>query len=297
MGGFETTAHTLSFTLFALAANPHVQARLAAELAAAGLLHRPGCPARQLEPDDLRMLPYLCNVLKESMRMYPVVAGIPRCAASRATSRKRTFLPAVHAAARAHCSTRRGARARRFTTQTTQVGDYLVPPGVFVYVLFHRLHNNAKYWRQPDVFRPERWEVPSLLELAEHRDKVPGGERAGGAQHAEPASSGDEAKVYLPFSEGSRSCVAQACTASLCCNSDSAPSRHKAIQLCIAHTAAAEPGADGAARHAGCALLQFHVRVGRSHGGPRGCARQGDDGFDAAHARRCVDALHTTSVI
>ena len=88
MGGFETTAHTLSFTLFALAANPHVQARLAAELAAAGLLHRPGCPARQLEPDDLRALPYLCNVLKESMRMYPVVAGIPRCAASRAPSRE-----------------------------------------------------------------------------------------------------------------------------------------------------------------------------------------------------------------
>jgi cytochrome P450 len=255
MGGFETTAHTLSFTLFALAANPHVQARLAAELAAAGLLHRPGGPARQLEPDDLRMLPYLCNVLKESMRMYPVVAGIPRCAASRATSRKRTFLPAVHAAARAHCSTRRGARARRFTTQTTQVGDYLVPPGVFVYVLFHRLHNNAKYWRQPDVFRPERWEASSQAEPAEHSDKSLGG--AGGAQHAESASSSEEAKVYLPFSEGSRSCVAQACTASLCCNSDSAPSRHKAIQRCIAHAAAAEPGADGAARRAGCALLQF----------------------------------------
>ena len=112
----------------------------------------------------------------------------------------------------------RGARARRFTTQTTQVGDYLVPPGVFVYVLFHRQHNNAKYWHQPDVFRPERWDAPGPSEPAEHRDKVPGGEHAGGAQHVDSASSSDEAKVYLPFSEGSRSCVAQACTASLCCS-------------------------------------------------------------------------------
>lgn len=80
MGGFETTAHTLSFTLFALATNPAVQARMAEELAAAGLITRDGIPARQLEYDNLRALPYLCNVLRESMRMFPVVAGIPRSA-------------------------------------------------------------------------------------------------------------------------------------------------------------------------------------------------------------------------
>ena len=80
MGGFETTAHTLSFTLFAVATNPAVQARMAEELAAAGLITRHGIPARQLEYDNLRALPYLCNVLRESMRMFPVVAGIPRSA-------------------------------------------------------------------------------------------------------------------------------------------------------------------------------------------------------------------------
>ena len=81
MGGFETTAHTLAFTLAALAMHPDVQARLAAELDAAGFVGRAERPARQLEYDDLRGLPYLCNVLRESMRMFPVVAGIPRCAA------------------------------------------------------------------------------------------------------------------------------------------------------------------------------------------------------------------------
>lgn len=81
MGGFETTAHTLTFTLAALAMHPDVQARLAAELYAAGLVGKAERPARQLEYDDLRSLPFLCNVLRESMRMFPVVAGIPRCAA------------------------------------------------------------------------------------------------------------------------------------------------------------------------------------------------------------------------
>ena len=81
MGGFETTAHTLSFTLAALAMHPAVQARLAEELNAAGLVASAERPARQLAYNDLRALPYLCNVLRESMRMFPVVAGIPRCAA------------------------------------------------------------------------------------------------------------------------------------------------------------------------------------------------------------------------
>lgn len=97
---------------------------------------------------------------------------------------------------------------RRFTTQTTQVGDYLVPPGVFVYVLFYRLHNNAKYWHEPSEFRPERWEA--LGESPVHRaDCHHAGESTSDAQKPESASSSDEAKVYLPFSEGSRSCVAQ----------------------------------------------------------------------------------------
>ena len=100
---------------------------------------------------------------------------------------------------------------RRFTTQPTQVGDYMVPPGVFVYILFHRLHNSAKLWHEPDAFRPERWdaqpakEPPGMPhEAAESRDAAAG---IPGAAAAE-LDRGD-AKAYLPFSEGSRSCVAQ----------------------------------------------------------------------------------------
>lgn len=80
MGGFETTAHTLSFTVFCIADNLDVQDRIAAELTSLGLLrgHNGKSEARGLEYEDLPKLSYLDSVLKESMRMFPVVAGFPR---------------------------------------------------------------------------------------------------------------------------------------------------------------------------------------------------------------------------
>ena len=78
MGGFETTAHTLSFTMFSIATNPDVEAKIVEELSAMGLMDAPGKLARPLQHDDLRNLSYISNVIKEAMRKYPVVAGFPR---------------------------------------------------------------------------------------------------------------------------------------------------------------------------------------------------------------------------
>lgn len=79
MGGFETTAHTLAFTLFSIATNPEVEAKLLQELESLGLLTSMDGPGRRLQHDDLRKLAYTSNVIKEAMRKYPVVAGFPRC--------------------------------------------------------------------------------------------------------------------------------------------------------------------------------------------------------------------------
>lgn len=79
LGGFATTAHALSYTLFSLAAKPALQRTIEAELAAAGLLTPRVQAQRKVEHDDLRSLPYLANVVKESLRLFPVIAGVPRC--------------------------------------------------------------------------------------------------------------------------------------------------------------------------------------------------------------------------
>ena len=78
MAGYETTAHTLSFTLYNIAAYAHVQKQVTQELQATGLLLSTGQVGRELLFEDLRDLPYLNSVLKESMRMFPVVAAFPR---------------------------------------------------------------------------------------------------------------------------------------------------------------------------------------------------------------------------
>jgi fatty acid synthase len=69
---FETTAHSIAWALYEIAADPAVQDKVAAELAAAGLL---GPGARQLEFADLAGLTYLNVVLKESMRLHPVASS------------------------------------------------------------------------------------------------------------------------------------------------------------------------------------------------------------------------------
>ncbi|KAF5831541.1 cytochrome P450 [Dunaliella salina] len=74
IAGFDTTATTLVWALYDIARHRHMQQRIKEELAAAGLLQVEGAPlARALEWSDWNAFPYLNMVLKESLRVHPVV--------------------------------------------------------------------------------------------------------------------------------------------------------------------------------------------------------------------------------
>src|SRR5690606_15775422 len=64
VAGHETTARTMTFAWYALAANPHVAERLHEELD--GVLG-----GRAPSTEDLRQLPYTLRVIKEVLRLYP----------------------------------------------------------------------------------------------------------------------------------------------------------------------------------------------------------------------------------
>ncbi|MCS7478754.1 cytochrome P450 [Umezawaea endophytica] len=74
VGGTETTAATLSWAFHLLAANPHVEAELHAELDAL-------VPSNVVRHEDLPQLPVLTSVIRETLRLHPTLLVITRKAA------------------------------------------------------------------------------------------------------------------------------------------------------------------------------------------------------------------------
>ncbi|RSN05696.1 cytochrome P450 [Nonomuraea sp. WAC 01424] len=96
--------------------------------------------------EDLRRLTYTAAVLEEVMRLYPPVWALTRVA-----------------------------------REDDEVGGYRVPAGADVLISPYTLHRHPAYWRDPDAFRPERFE---------------------------PGAPSDRPRyAYIPFGAGPRFCV------------------------------------------------------------------------------------------
>jgi len=114
--GHETTANTLTWAFYYLAQNPSVLKELQKEV--------DGALAGQRLPtvEDLPKLPYTLQVIKETMRIQPTVAMIPR-----------------------------GVR------QDAALGEYQIEGGSIVLVSPYVQHHDPRHWQNPDVFDPERF--------------------------------------------------------------------------------------------------------------------------------------------
>ncbi|MEI5006552.1 cytochrome P450 [Streptomyces sp. PmtA] len=115
LAGHETTATSLAFALHLLARHPEEQSRARAE--AVRILG-----GRTPEAYDLDALPYLTQVLKEAMRLYPAAPVVGRRAVADAV-----------------------------------VGGHTIPAGADVVVAPWVTHRHPRYWEDPDRFDPERF--------------------------------------------------------------------------------------------------------------------------------------------
>jgi cytochrome P450 len=113
--GHETTANTLVWAFHYLDQNPHVLDTLHAEVDS--VLN--GCSPTLA---DLRSLPYTLMVIKETMRIEPTVAIIPRA-----------------------------------LLEDVELGGYRLEKGSIVFIPPYIVHRDARWWSSPDKFDPDRF--------------------------------------------------------------------------------------------------------------------------------------------
>jgi cytochrome P450 len=115
LAGHETVASALTWTWYLLAANPDVTEKLHSEL-------NKVLNGRLPEVSDLESLSYAKMVFAESMRIYPPVWIIGRCA-----------------------------------LRDVNINGHIIPKGSYVHVSQFLMHRDPRYFPEPERFDPERW--------------------------------------------------------------------------------------------------------------------------------------------
>ncbi len=141
LAGHDTSASSLIWWSWCMASHPRAQQQALDEVDAV-------LAGRAPTAADVSALPWITATFKESMRLYPPIAGL---------------------------------MTRRATAPLT-VGEYQIPAGAMVRLTPWVLHRDARWFPEPEAFRPERW-MPQ----------------------AEPPPRG----AYLPFGLGPRVCLGQ----------------------------------------------------------------------------------------
>jgi cytochrome P450 len=136
LAGHETSSTAVSWTLFALACHPAVQAKLRAELRT--------CPTDSPTMEQLNALPYLEGVVRESLRLYAPVSGTVRIS--------------MHDA---EIPLQKPFTDKRGVLQST----VRVSKGDLVAIPIRLLNRSTEIWGEDaNEFRPERWDdVPEAV--------------------------------------------------------------------------------------------------------------------------------------
>ena len=156
LAGHETTANALTWTWYLLSHNPDAEARLHEEVLSNGFRR----PTTEQQPpeggtpnsfgfDDIPKRRYTEAVVAESLRLFPPAWGIGR-----------------------------------LSIDPHRFGTYEIPKGSLVLVSPFVTHRDARFWDEPESFKPERWFDLSIKEASQRF-------------------------TYLPFGGGVRRCIGE----------------------------------------------------------------------------------------
>uniref|UniRef100_A0A8C9SZ91 Cytochrome P450 family 27 subfamily A member 3 n=1 Tax=Scleropages formosus TaxID=113540 RepID=A0A8C9SZ91_SCLFO len=117
LAGVDTTSNTISWALYHMAQEPHIQEKLNEEVNSV-------CPGDKVpDSSDFAKMPWLKAIVKETLRMYPVVPG----------------------------------NARITVDDEIVVGDYIFPKNTLFHLCHYAVSYDEQHFPQPQSFLPERW--------------------------------------------------------------------------------------------------------------------------------------------
>lgn len=125
LAGHETTASVLTWAFLILATQPDVLARVRGEVDAV-------VGDGPVGFEQLKRLPYVRNVFRETMRLYPPITFIPRVAAEK-----------------------------------TRIGRHAVKKGAMIMISPWIIHRHRDYWSEPHGFDPDRFSAAREGELVQ----------------------------------------------------------------------------------------------------------------------------------
>ncbi|XP_070580882.1 sterol 26-hydroxylase, mitochondrial-like [Ptychodera flava] len=116
LGSIDTTANALQWAIYNLADNPEEQQKLYEEVC------KVVPEGEMVSYHHLKNLPYVTAVIKETLRIYPVVVN-----------------------------------NSRVLDEDIAIKGYNIPAGTPIVMLFYQSGRDSKYFEDPNQFKPERW--------------------------------------------------------------------------------------------------------------------------------------------
>ncbi|XP_071447749.1 cytochrome P450 6a2-like [Hetaerina americana] len=132
IGGFETSATTLTFCLYELARHPDIQKKMAEEIDQVLEKHN-----GELTYESLSEMPYMDRVISETLRLYPAVPILFRECTKEYRIKREEFPDPL--------------------MPTNRKEDIVIEKGVKVLLPIVGLHYDPKYYPHPEKFDPDRF--------------------------------------------------------------------------------------------------------------------------------------------
>ncbi|EDO38396.1 predicted protein [Nematostella vectensis] len=121
IAGQETTANQLAFTVYEIGKHPQIEMRIQDEV------ERVLGGKSRVDYEDLNLLKYVNQTLKESLRLHPPISGLSR-----------------------------------MTTKDITLNDVIIPKDTCVILSQFVTHRDPEVWNDPDTFDPERFALENV---------------------------------------------------------------------------------------------------------------------------------------